>query len=77
LAYFCPCVVYQMVKQRLDHLQSAGRPDPHHGGSGIGGDCFVHGFLTGCCGLGWVLQVSHKRRSKIKTVLFNRECFVR
>jgi len=58
LAYFCPCIVYQQVKTRIDHLQANGRPDPQHGGSGFGGDCFIHGLLTGCCGLGWVLQMS-------------------
>jgi len=57
-AYFCPCMVYQQVKNRLDHLQLNGRPDPKQGGSGCGGDCCLYGTLMGCCGIGWVLQVN-------------------
>jgi len=57
-AYFCPCMVYQQVKNRLDHLRLNGRPDPKQGGSGCGGDCCLYGTLTGCCGIGWVLQMS-------------------
>jgi len=56
-AYFCPCMVYQQVKNRLDHLQSNGRPDPQHGGSGCGGGCCLYGGLM-YCGIGWVLQMS-------------------
>ena len=67
-AYFCPCMVYQQVKTRLDHLQRNGRPDPEHGGSGCGGDCCLYGTLLGCCGLGWVLQVS-RDRSPQKTII--------
>ena len=55
---FCPCLVYQQVKNRITYLNLNGRPDPQRGGSGFGGDCILWGALTGCCGLGWVLQVS-------------------
>jgi Cys-rich protein (TIGR01571 family) len=58
LAYFCPCLVYQQVKNRITYLNLNGRPDPQRGGSGFGGDCILWGALTGCCGLGWVLQMS-------------------
>lgn len=57
LATWCPCMVYQQVKNRLDHMQRAGRPDPERGGSGCGGDCCLYGTLTACCGLGWIFQV--------------------
>lgn len=57
IATFCPCIIYQQVKQRFDHLQRSGQPDPQHGGSGCGGDCFLYGALTAACGLGWVFQI--------------------
>lgn len=56
LAWCCPCVVYSQNKRRLEHLSQKGYPDPEHGGCSSG-DCFVHGLITGCCGLGWILQV--------------------
>jgi len=65
LAYWCPCIVYQQVKQRIHALQTTGRADPQRGGSGCGGDCFLYGCLTGCCGLGWVFQIG--TRSAIRT----------
>jgi len=65
LAYFCPCVVYQQVKQRLDHLQRDGRPDPELGGSGCGGDCCLYGTVLAFCGIGWVFQIG--TRSSIRT----------
>ncbi|KAF5383066.1 hypothetical protein D9615_004826 [Tricholomella constricta] len=56
LSWFCPCVVYGQNKQRLDHLQGKGTPDPEHGGCSSG-DCCIHGLITGCCGAGWILQI--------------------
>jgi len=56
MSWFCPCVVYAQNKQRYEHLNAKGTPDPELGGSGCNGDCMVHGFITGCCGMGWILQ---------------------
>ncbi|KAL0958500.1 hypothetical protein HGRIS_000642 [Hohenbuehelia grisea] len=58
LAWCCPCIVYAQNKQRYEYLTSRGIPDPERGGSGCTGDCWVHGLITGCFGLGWVMQVS-------------------
>jgi hypothetical protein len=53
----CPCVVYAQNKQRLEYLNSKGVPDPKHGGGCCSCDCWVHGLITGFCGLGWIMQV--------------------
>ncbi|KAF8998889.1 PLAC8-domain-containing protein [Hymenopellis radicata] len=55
-ALWCPCVVYGRNKQRLEHLNRAGYPDPEHGGC-VNDDCLVHGLLTFCVGFGWILQI--------------------
>ncbi|KIL64764.1 hypothetical protein M378DRAFT_186648 [Amanita muscaria Koide BX008] len=59
-AYLCPCMVYSQVKHRLEYLNTHGRPDPNHGGSGFDGDCFLHGCLTFCLGAGWILQIGNR-----------------
>lgn len=58
LAFFLPCLVYGQVKQRIDHLQKTGRPDPEYGGCGCGWPCCAYFSLSAACGLGWILQVS-------------------
>jgi Cys-rich protein (TIGR01571 family) len=58
LALYCPCIVYQQVKQRIEHLRQIGQPDPAHGGSGCGFDCCLHCILSAGCA-GWALQVRH------------------
>ncbi|PFH47899.1 hypothetical protein AMATHDRAFT_66586 [Amanita thiersii Skay4041] len=60
MAWFCPCMVYAQVKQRLEYLNQRGIPDPERGGSGCNGDCMVHGLLSACLGIGWVLQISNR-----------------
>jgi Cys-rich protein (TIGR01571 family) len=57
LATWCPCMVYQQVKRRLDYLQLNGRPDPQHGGGGCGADCCIFVCMDLCFCLGFVLQV--------------------
>lgn len=57
LACFCPCFVYGQVKQRIDHLQKTGSPDPEYGGSGCGGSCCAYGTVAAVVGLGWIFQV--------------------
>ncbi|KAF9456953.1 PLAC8 family-domain-containing protein [Collybia nuda] len=64
LAWCCPCVVYAQNKQRLEHLNSKGTPDPERGGGFCSGDCWVHGLITGCCGLGWILQLGPRGNSR-------------
>jgi Cys-rich protein (TIGR01571 family) len=64
LAYFCPCVVFQQVKQRINYLSSNGRPDPEQGGSGCGGDCCLYGTVQACVGLGCLFQIG--TRSSIR-----------
>lgn len=59
MAYWCPCIVYGQVKQRINYLEHTGRPDPDRGGNGIGNDCLYHGALNMCCGLGSLLQASY------------------
>ncbi|KAF8885345.1 PLAC8 family-domain-containing protein [Infundibulicybe gibba] len=54
LATCCPCIVYGQIKQRLDHLDHSGTPDPDRGGV-FTGDCCIHA-IVGYCGLGFVLQ---------------------
>ncbi|KAL0958499.1 hypothetical protein HGRIS_000642 [Hohenbuehelia grisea] len=70
LAWCCPCIVYAQNKQRYEYLTSRGIPDPERGGSGCTGDCWVHGLITGCFGLGWVMQIgtrgSIRSRYRIK-----------
>lgn len=60
LAWCCPCIVYAQNKQRYEHLALKGIPDPERGGSGCNGDCFVHGCITACFGVGWVLQIGSR-----------------
>ena len=62
LAYFCPCVVFQQVKQRINYLSSNGRPDPEQGGSGCGGDCCLYGTVQACVGLVCLFRVKHHHR---------------
>ncbi len=56
IATFFPCIVYAQNKQRYEHL-ARGQPDPERGGSGLNGDCLLHGCITCCFGIGCVLQV--------------------
>jgi len=56
LSWFCPCVIYAQNKQRYEHLNTKGTPDPEHGGSPVSSDCMVHAGITVCCGAGWILQ---------------------
>lgn len=65
LAWCCPCIVYAQNKQRYEHLALKGTPDPERGGSGCNGDCFVHGCITACFGVGWVLQVRRCNVSRL------------
>jgi hypothetical protein len=58
LATWCPFIVYQQVKNRLDYLRMHERPDPERGGSGFGSDCCLYLLLNCCCRLGWILQVN-------------------
>nr|ATV82107.1 PLAC8 domain protein [Strobilurus tenacellus] len=64
VACWFPCISYGKNKRRVDHLNSKGYPDPEHGGC-CNSDCMVHGCLTGCLGLGWILQIGV--RSNIRT----------
>jgi len=57
-AHFCPCMVYQQVKNRITYLNLNRRPDPEQGGTGCGGDCCLWSVLAGVGGLGWVLQMT-------------------
>ncbi|KAF4581729.1 hypothetical protein EYR40_002745 [Pleurotus pulmonarius] len=56
IATFFPCIVYAQNKQRYEHL-ARGQPDPERGGSGLNGDCLLHGCITCCFGIGCVLQI--------------------
>jgi len=55
-AYFCPCMVYAQVKQRMDYLNMYAKPDPEHGGSGIDSNCMVWTLVQGVTGCGAILQ---------------------
>lgn len=55
VACFCPCIIYGKNKNRHDHLQRRGSPDPRGGGC-CTFDCMLHGCVTGF-GFGWVMQV--------------------
>ncbi|TFK59454.1 PLAC8-domain-containing protein [Pluteus cervinus] len=57
VSWFCPCIVYAQNKRRLEYLERNGVPDPEHGGDACSGDCCLHLTITGCCGLGWLLQI--------------------
>jgi len=63
-AFWCPCMVYQHVKNRLDYLQLNGQPSPERGGNGIGYHCLFYGMLMHIC-LAWPLQIS--TRASIRT----------
>jgi len=59
LAWCCPCVVYGQIQTRLSFLTRNNAPHPS-GGDGCGSDCMIHGTLTACCGIGWVLQIGQR-----------------
>ncbi|KAG8858124.1 hypothetical protein FRB91_010341 [Serendipita sp. 411] len=61
IASWCPCIVYSQNRSRYEHLEQRGYPHPS-GGDACSSDCFLHGLLTGCCGLGWVLQIGNRER---------------
>ena len=58
IAWCFPCITYANIKHRYEHLNTKGFPDPEHGGSFCNSDCIIHGAITGCCGMGWIFQVS-------------------
>ncbi|EJD05591.1 PLAC8-domain-containing protein [Fomitiporia mediterranea MF3/22] len=59
LGWCCPCMVYSQIQSRLQYLETRNAPHPESGES-CNGDCFVHGLLQCCCGLGWVLQIGQR-----------------
>jgi len=61
VAWWLPCVIYGQNKTRLEHLERQGYPHPE-GGEACGGDCFTHGALTVCCGLGCLVQMAGRER---------------
>ncbi|TFK33668.1 PLAC8 family-domain-containing protein [Crucibulum laeve] len=58
ISWFLPCIMYSKIKHRYEHLNNKGFPDPEQGGSICTSDCMLHGCITGCCGMGWILQMS-------------------
>jgi Cys-rich protein (TIGR01571 family) len=66
LACFCPCIVYGQNKARLKHLLLHGASHPQHGGSYYSDDCFQHGCLTVLCGIGWALQISTRKKTRLR-----------
>ncbi|KAG6864513.1 hypothetical protein C0991_009000 [Blastosporella zonata] len=56
VAWFCPCIIYGSNKQRLEHLERNGTPDPDQGGM-FNSDCMLYGALAACLGVGCILQV--------------------
>ncbi|KAJ7173616.1 PLAC8 family-domain-containing protein [Mycena filopes] len=58
-ACWCPCIVHGKNKQRLNHLQGQGSPDPD-GGSCCSGACWGHCLLTSFLGAGFVLQCMNR-----------------
>ncbi|EKM76902.1 hypothetical protein AGABI1DRAFT_44341 [Agaricus bisporus var. burnettii JB137-S8] len=59
-AWCCPCIVYASNKQRLEHLERNGAPDPEHGGGCCSGPCCLHASILLCFGAGFVLQFLHR-----------------
>jgi len=57
LGFFCPCMLYAQLKQRLDYLNMYGRPDPYQGGSGIDVNCLIWCGVYLATGFSFVLQV--------------------
>jgi hypothetical protein len=62
LGWFCPCMLYAQLKQRVDYLNMYARPDPSLGGSGIDLNCMIWCGLHLTTGCGYALQV---RRIKL------------
>ncbi|KAF8510657.1 PLAC8 family-domain-containing protein [Hysterangium stoloniferum] len=59
ISWCFPCVIYSQNKSRYEHLEQKGYPHPS-GGDSIGGDCCLHACLTGCLGVGCLLQMSNR-----------------
>ncbi|KAG5333800.1 hypothetical protein C0989_004768 [Termitomyces sp. Mn162] len=55
LAWCLPCIIYGSNRERLSYLERNGTPDPDHGGT-CNSHCFVYGLITGCLGIGCILQ---------------------
>ncbi|KZT33179.1 PLAC8-domain-containing protein [Sistotremastrum suecicum HHB10207 ss-3] len=62
-AAFCPCITYGRNKARLDYLRAQGKPDPS-GGECCTGDCMLHCVLTVFLGLGCLVQIGNRGRTR-------------
>ncbi|KAF8157207.1 PLAC8 family-domain-containing protein [Crassisporium funariophilum] len=58
VACCCPCIIYGKVKNRYEHLNSKGYPDPNKGGC-CSSSCMVHGLLV-WCGVGFIMQMMNR-----------------
>jgi len=63
---FCPCIVYSKVKQRYEHLERNGSPDPEHGGGVCSADCMLFCCLNGVLGIGFVLQMFQRGNTRTR-----------
>ncbi|KAJ7065305.1 PLAC8-domain-containing protein [Mycena amicta] len=51
---WCPCIVHGQNKQRIQHLEDQGSPNPDVGC--CSGSCWAHCCLTSFFGVGFILQ---------------------
>ncbi|TCD59890.1 hypothetical protein EIP91_011257 [Steccherinum ochraceum] len=63
VSWLCPCIIWSQNKSRLEYLEHTGQPHPD-GGESFGNDCLIHGVLTACGGLGWVLQIGTRTSTR-------------